>query len=589
MSQFAIYTQPSGNLIADYSSRADGLSIATNEHGFAEASGEIPMGLHEAFQLYDRAPIPYMQISNEAATAMYQGRLEDVMIAGDHVNVRAYGYSRSLSDAPYTALWSASSTAAWQALNRDDRVDAFTAERYESDTNNRLFIAPQKNGTFGTTTVNKAGFLGYRIPHGSSRQIVGISFDFTFVGIDANWVAGVQTADSAWGGGAAVFSKTSTAGTQTFSVNATFTANDALLFFLYRNAGDAVFTGETGDIQLKITNVRAVTSTANRINITFTAARAAGANVTATCTSTARMYVGQKLNVSNVAGTVTETVTILSIGSSTQFNATFVSSYASGDFIAAHMIYADEIAKDLISVVSTLNPTQVSASTGLVQSPGIDLLSEVYEDRLPSDILDYLIGLGDNQATPRQWEWGVWEERRLHFRPRGTGARSWFVDISDLQIERTLSQLYNSVYATYQEASGRTLRTAATADSASVARYGLTRRQQIDADTTSAAQAGVQQAAALSDGKDPIPRAGLAFDAIYDSAGARWPLYMMRSGDQVTIRNLPPTLSGALDRIRTFRIVRTLYDVIANTIQVEPESPLPTLAAMLAQQAVRPG
>jgi hypothetical protein len=209
----------------------------------------------------------------------------------------------------------------------------------------------------------------------------------------------------------------------------------------------------------------------------------------------------------------------------------------------------------------------------------------VYEDKLPADILDYLIGLGDNQTTPREWEWAVWNDRTLQFQPRGATSHAWYIDVGDLTVERTIDQLANSAYGVYQDANSRTLRTTTNSNAASISRSGLTRRASVSVSSTSAIQAGIQRDAFLNDRQSPIPLVGVSFLVIYDSAGARYPLNMMRSGDTVTIRNLPPTLSTAVDRIRTFRIVRTMYDAITDTITVEPESPLPTLDALLARIA----
>ena len=95
----------------------------------------------------------------------------------------------------------------------------------------------------------------------------------------------------------------------------------------------------------------------------------------------------------------------------------------------------------------------------------------------------------------------------------------------------------------------------------------------------------MQSNAYRADHADPLPRASITVDALYDQFGARWPLSAARSGDTITIRNLPLTVSSVLDRIRTFRISRASYDVDNDTLTVEPEAPLPTLDVLLARQA----
>ena len=131
----------------------------------------------------------------------------------------------------------------------------------------------------------------------------------------------------------------------TGSRNLLFTADDRLVWVVYNNTGaPAVVATETDAAYIKITNLRVVGSAANRINTTFTVNRAAGVAVTATVGSTARMYVGQRLFISNVAGTVSESVIVLTVPTGTTFTATFVNAYVIGDTVQAHVVYADEVA-----------------------------------------------------------------------------------------------------------------------------------------------------------------------------------------------------------------------------------------------------
>jgi hypothetical protein len=581
----ALYRAARGALLDNYSARATMATFATNEHGFAESRVSVPMSLVDAFRVYDRPGLPELALYDGAAV-VHAGRLEDVALSREGLDLSAYGYQNAFRDAPYTALWSTTRVDAFRPFLATE-VAGVVPDRYAFDTNNRIFIAPQKNAVLGNTAGIKPGMIGFLAPDQGTRDIIGVSFDYEFVAPAANWRVAFQNRNADFSGIANPWLITSAgAGTASGTINVTFAAAPIVNFFMDFNAADAAYAGETGAAYLEITNLRLVSSTANRVNTTWSSPAGPVTGVqTVTPASMANIYVGQRLHIKQSGVTNAESVIVTAV-TATTFTATFVGTHSAGETITAHVVYADEIAADLVGTISTLNPTQLSSSTALIESPGIDLLDEVYEDRLPSDILDYLIGLGDDQTPPGQWEWGVWEQQLLHFRPRGTAARAWYVDVTELELERTLSQLHNSIYATYQEAGGRTLRTAASSDSASVARYGLTRQQQIGVQSTSTAQAGVQQAAALQDGKDPIPRAGLAFDAVYDVAGARWPLWLIRSGDTITIRNLPPTLSSAIDRIRTFRIARTTYDAIAGTIQVEPESPLPHLAALLSRASL---
>ena len=239
----------------------------------------------------------------------------------------------------------------------------------------------------------------------------------------------------------------------------------------------------------------------------------------------------------------------------------------------ASTVTADAIAAALATYVNGINGTQLNASAALIAAPGLDLTDEVYNDLYPADILTRLVGLGDNHTPPEQWEVGVWENRLLHLRARGAEARAWYVDVGALDVQRSLTTLANSVYGVYQDASNRIVRTDIATDDGSISRYAVTRRAALGVQTTSATQAGVQRDAFLADHAEPPPRANIVIPALYDAAGGRYPLWLARSGDTITIRNLPPTLSLDVDRIRTFRISETAYSCDTDVLSVTPELP----------------
>lgn len=247
-------------------------------------------------------------------------------------------------------------------------------------------------------------------------------------------------------------------------------------------------------------------------------------------------------------------------------------------------LYASEIASLMAVNVAAANPSQVIASLAQIQSPGVDLRDEIYEDQYPADILDYLASLGDNQTPPRQWVWGVDLDQALYFRPRGSG-RQWYVDIVAPDIEQTIDNLFNSVYPVYQEAGGRTLRGTTSTDATSVQQYGLTRQRPASVQTTNSTQANTHRDAALADGKDPRPRVGIEISALYSASGMRVHPWVARPGDTISIRNLPPTISADVDRLRTFVLSELEFDCDSGLATLTPESPTPSLDVMVAREA----
>jgi len=262
--------------------------------------------------------------------------------------------------------------------------------------------------------------------------------------------------------------------------------------------------------------------------------------------------------------------------------------YSDLPYVATHTsVTGNTIANALIAFVNGVNSV-MSASTALVQNPGLTL-TEDYTDVLPSDVLDRLVRLGDTQTPPRLWEAGVWEGRRLHFRPRGSAARTWYIDIAEPEIERSLETLFNSAYGLYEDANGKRAATATATDQASVNRNALTRRDAINAHTRLSAVAVNVRDLFINEHKDAPARAKITPIAVYDAAGARWPKYVMKSGDVAVVRNIPSALSVLLDHLRSFRVLDTDYDVDSDGLEITPDFRLPSLEDLAAAGAVGGG
>lgn len=238
-------------------------------------------------------------------------------------------------------------------------------------------------------------------------------------------------------------------------------------------------------------------------------------------------------------------------------------------------VASDQIVRDVRVICAGL---QVSEAR--ITSSGFNVYNEVYADVYPDEIFQHLALLGTSGGE--RIEVGVWEDRYLHFRPRGSAAREWVVDVADPEVERSLSSLYNQAYTVYKTG-GVTTRTATNTDLVSQAKYGVTRQAAVKSDTTNATQATTERDAYLQDHKDLIPRAKLQIDAIYTPSGTLAPLYGVRAGDRMTIRNLPPTLGVDFERVRSFVISATDYDWDADRLSITPEAPPATLDVLIAR------
>jgi hypothetical protein len=229
----------------------------------------------------------------------------------------------------------------------------------------------------------------------------------------------------------------------------------------------------------------------------------------------------------------------------------------------------------LYDYINAANPGQLSGA--LISTTTTDLNDELYEDMLPAAILDYL-------ATREGCDWGVDVSGVFYFHPRGTYARTWYVDAADIQLEESTNELTNSTYAIYKDANGRTRRTTIVADAMSVSWSGLTRRKPVQAQTTSATEAGVWRTAALADGLAYARRVTVTADRIIDMSGQTRQGYEVQAGDTLIIRNLPQTLAPDIDILSSILVARVQYDPATGAATIETDAPIPTLVTLIARQ-----
>lgn len=568
--------------LVDWSTRVRSCNVRTNEHGYESCEADLDLPFYEAFNYYQQYGPLKIKVS-WGSYRIWEGRIEDpTQIAGDQsgLKITALGGWSAYNDIPYSALWSDTAYDHWAIVTQKIRPGiGFADQAYKQDRNDRLYITLEKNAVYANNS-DFASFF-YAIPNASSRDIVGISFDLEFL-LPTNWKIELFSRNIDFSGFTSLATFTGTGTVQVRSYNLTFTGKPLVDFLIYNLTG-ANYTNilETGDWYAVITNIRVVTSITNRIDTTFTVARAAGTNVTATVGSNARMFVGQRLNISNGAGTTAENVTVLSLTSTNQFNATFVNSYGIGDTVRAHVVYPDEIIAHTGKVLNLINPNEISTDQILIQSQAIDLDQARYVDQYPTEIINDLIAKSDTSA--RRWVAMVYDDKRLIVRPRGSGV-TWYTDIAEIEIARTLSALYNSTYAIYKGAREEyELRTANNTDALSVSTYGITRRNAITIDTLSGTQAAFIRDTQLAAQKDPIPRAKVKIDRLLDQYDNPYPLFFARTDDILVLRNLPPTLGAAYDKLRTLVIAGTDYDMVAGTITLDLELPIPDINVQIAQ------
>jgi len=231
-------------------------------------------------------------------------------------------------------------------------------------------------------------------------------------------------------------------------------------------------------------------------------------------------------------------------------------------------ITADLIISDLVSYIYATNPSQINdIASGLnIDGSGAGLDKALYEDEYPASILDTLLDLG--KAGTRM-QWGVWEDQIVRYGQRGSIGKTWYTDVVGIALNNSIGSVNNSMYGTYTNGYNELERTAVSDSDPSIRAAGVTRRAFVGEQSQSKAEQ--RRDLLLAERKSPTPKATLKLSGLYDQFGARFPLWCCRGGDSVVIRNLPPSYTPSIDKIRQFYVSYTSYNMDDDTLVPSPE------------------
>lgn len=234
-------------------------------------------------------------------------------------------------------------------------------------------------------------------------------------------------------------------------------------------------------------------------------------------------------------------------------------------------VTASDIAAGLVTYVNSVNPSQLLSDVGSIASTAVNLVQESYEDMTPAEILDSL-------ALREQLVWSVEHDRVLRLAPASSGRR-WSVDASEsIALSQSMADAANRVYVQYRDRDSRAKRTTrATADTGRVYRDRTYHDQ-----TTSQAQAEAIRDALLVDSAQNHSRNSIVIRSLYSTSGARVPIWSVRPGDVVTVRDISPTTDIDADNVRRFIVSETSYNVDTGEMTLTPALPVPTLVTLLA-------
>jgi len=234
------------------------------------------------------------------------------------------------------------------------------------------------------------------------------------------------------------------------------------------------------------------------------------------------------------------------------------------------------VIRDMIASINEINPDQIIASSARLEVVPTDSAPAwstiIYADQRPGNILDTIASKGNGKTV---LEWGVDQQRVVYMRPATAVQTTWQVHVDSLTMDRMNIDLYNSVYSV-TTVNNAVVRSAAQTDANSINLANLTRQQYVDLSSSTNDSNTQPIESQLKYLATPLPEIRftaarvILFGAIVES-------YRVRAGDAVEITNVTFIGVDELTRKRTFRVIETRYDAIADRMDIVPEKAPPRL------------
>lgn len=247
----------------------------------------------------------------------------------------------------------------------------------------------------------------------------------------------------------------------------------------------------------------------------------------------------------------------------------------------------DDIIKEILTEeCPSINSDQSNITANSRDVAGINLSTREY----PQDIIvKKLAPLSDSDNAI--WKFAIWENRIPYWSARNINTLHYHIRLEDtagIQLKQSAMELRNAITPSVAGTEGTTV-----ADATSLA-LGYPRREFLY-DLPTGANANTQGDASTmmaTERSNPVQTQsftvkGHVYDVESGSAGGRIievPKWRMRAGQNMRINDLVPATitSPTLDRLRTFHIMATEYDVDSDTMIIQPDTVPRTLSNILS-------
>lgn len=275
--------------------------------------------------------------------------------------------------------------------------------------------------------------------------------------------------------------------------------------------------------------------------------------------------------------------------------------------ISGGRLYADEILKYTVSGVFAINPTQINSTYLGIQSPQRDLKEVIFEDMTGLDVANFLLDYPDSSGN--FYELKVWEDQQVLFRPARQTYNTWYIEISDLVLVRTLESTYNSYRGVYtnkmiykgprkylgarywtDNINGKIWsrgeffyetptterdvvdRTEFYTNTNATREYGITRQQNVKFNTEDSTTAATKVQALVNTRDSMQIRTDIEVSYVLNEQGSRFDPRFVRSGDKIIIQNIPAALLDEIESV--FFVTETKWNNENRTMTLTPEEPI---------------
>ncbi len=253
--------------------------------------------------------------------------------------------------------------------------------------------------------------------------------------------------------------------------------------------------------------------------------------------------------------------------------------------------YASSTAQAVIKAALTASCTQISSDQSQIGDSGIAVTMNYVDNMYPGNIIEDLGKLGDAGGTP--WVAAIWDDKVPYFTQRGT-AVTWQANLRDanggaVPLTRSLKEIWNEVSIIYQYGGNRVL-SGSVVGTASQTAYGRRVKWLTGGSAVAAVAEGIRDTY-LNVHKDSPQQANIQLTgrirgAATGNQNVAMPLWRVRAGDRIRLKDLVPvatTATDTMDGLRIFHILETRYDYDSDTLTITPDNPSPTIDVLLAQ------